>query len=420
MTSKNIIYLIIILLAITLLTIVSTYFTYRNAKTAFEDSLKLHALGIVISLEPSLARTNNTENIFSDIVSEGRWEGIAYLGLYNSKGVTIKHSNQNLINKVVDDELIKKTFAAKEPILGYITLGTGESIFVLNFPVSFENEPFVLRVALHKYPFEKIIRQARLQALSASIVILILWIMGFFFIRTLKQSEVLNKAMEERHRLAMLGEMSSVLAHEMRNPLGSIKGFAQLILEESKKINASSTEIDDYLNIIIRESKRLESLTDDLLVYAKTSEYKPENVDIKSLINECIKNIQTNIDSKHIEFKISFSEAFFLKTDYNKLKQILINIIQNSVEAIEERGCIEIKTELKNNLAVITFTDNGSGMDEETLKKAFNPFFTTKTKGTGLGLAIVERLIKSIGGVIELQSERQKGTKIKISIPKEL
>lgn len=419
MKSKNIIYLIIILLAVTLLTSLSTYFTYRNSLTAFEDSLKLHALGIAVSLEHFLL-TDNSKNILKDIVSEDRWEGIAYIALYNEAGITIKHSNENLINKVVDDYMLKKTFSSDETIHGYITLGTGEDIFVLNFPMNIENEPFVLRVALHKYPFEKIVRQARFQAISSLIIIFILWLMGFFFIRTLKKSESLNKVIEERQRLAMLGEMSSVLAHEMRNPLGSIKGFAQLILEESKKHNVSSSAIDDYLEIIIKESKRLESLTDDLLLYAGTSEYRPENVDLNSLINECVKNIQTNIDSKEIEFKISLSEAFFIKTDYNKLKQILINIIQNSIEAIDELGWIEIRADLKNDLAIITVIDNGSGMDEETLKKAFNPFFTTKTKGTGLGLAIVDRLIKSIGGTIEIESEPKKGTKIKISLPKEL
>lgn len=420
MASKNVTYLFIILSAATLLTVLSTYFTYRNSLIAVEDSFKLHALGIAISLEPSLSRINAGKNIFMDIVTEGRWEGIAFIALYSEEGITVLHSNQNLINKAVDDELIKKTISTGEAIHSYITLATDESIFALNFPVHFYNAPHVLRIALHKYPFEKIIRQAKLQAVSALIVVSILWIIGFFFIRTVKQSEALNRVMEERHRLAMLGEMASVLAHEIRNPLGSIKGFAQLVMEQNKELTTYSAEMEDYLKIIILESKRLESLTDELLLYAKTSEYRPEDVDIKGVISECVKNVQANIDSKQIDFKISLPEAFIIKTDYNKLKQILINIIQNSVEAISEKGLIEITAKLRNNFIEIAVTDNGCGMDEETQGNAFKPFFTTKTRGTGLGLSIVEKLVKSIGGLIELQSEPAKGAKFKISIPKQL
>lgn len=420
MASKNATYLIIILSAATLLTGLSTYFTYRNSLIAVEDSLKLHALGIAISLEPSLYRINTGKNIFMDIVTEGRWEGIAFIALYNEAGSTILHSNENLINKVVDDDFIRKTLSTGEAIHGYITLGTEESIFALNFPVHLNNKHNVLRIALHKYPFEEIIRQAKFQAISALIVIFILWIMGFFFIRTLKQSESLNKIMEERQRLAMLGEMSSILAHEIRNPLGSIKGFAQLVLEQNKGLKINSTETEDYLRIIVLESKRLELLTDELLLYAKTAEYRPGDVDIKGLINECVKNIQANINEKQIDFEISLPEAIFIKTDHDKLKQILINIIQNSVEAISEKGLIKITGELRNNTAEISIIDNGCGMDEKTRTNAFKPFFTTKTRGTGLGLAVVERLAKSIGGIIELQSAIERGTKIKIKIPGQL
>ena len=418
MASKNTLYLIIILAAATLLTAVGTYFTYRNSLFAVEESLKLQSLGIAVSLEPSLSRIKPGENIFRDIVTEGRWEGIAFIALYNEAGMTILHSNENLINKTVEDEFIKSSLSSGEAIYNYTMLGTGERIFALTFPVSLDNSAGVIRVALHTFPFEKIVRQARFQAASAAFLILILWIMGYFFVKAAKQSEKLNKAMEERQRLAMLGEMSSVLAHEIRNPLGSIKGFAQLISEQVHSRKNETSDSEEYLNIIISESTRLESLTDDLLLYAKTSEYKPEDIELKAMISECIKNIQANIHSKQVDFKISLPEALIIKTDYNKLKQILINIIQNSVESISERGTVEITAEIKNNSTVISIKDDGSGMDEATRSNAFKPFFTTKTRGTGLGLAVVDRLAKSIGGQIELQSAPEKGTKFRITIPK--
>ncbi|MCX7914312.1 MAG: ATP-binding protein [Thermodesulfovibrionales bacterium] len=422
MTTKNIIYLFTaLLITVTLLFVLSNYFTYKNALTAYEDSMKLHALGIALTLEPTLSDILNRErNIFAEIIKEGRWEGIAYIALYTSEGLTIKHSNENLINKKIDDDLIKKALKSGEPVNGYLILGTGENVFVLNLPTFVEKSHVVLRVALHRYPFENILRQARFQALSSAVVVIILWITGFFFIKALKQSEALSKAIEERQRLALLGEISSRLAHEIRNPLGSIKGFAQLILEEIKKLTSHSQDLEEYSKIIIKEAKRLESLTDDLLQYSRIKESKPETFDLKDLILECVNNIKANINLKKVDFRLSNIDSLFIETDYNKLKQVLINLIYNSIESIDERGFVEINYSQKNRLVEISISDNGCGMDEETLKNAFRPFFTTKAQGTGLGLAIVENLLKAIGGTIKLQSKAKEGTTVKITIPKNL
>lgn len=419
MTSKNTTYILIILVVATLLMSIGTYFTYNNALLAVEDSLKLQSLGMAVSLEPTLSKLKPEKNIFRDIVAEGIWEGVAFMALYDETGVTLLHSNENLINKKIDDDFIKKALLIKDAFYDYATLGTGEKVFTMSLPIQVNNKTLVLRIGLHTYPFENIARQARFQAVSAIIVILILWIIGFFFIRAVKQTEKLNIAIEEKNRLAMLGEMSSVLAHEIRNPLGSIKGFAQLILEQQKS-EKTHGDILEHLNIIIAESKRLESLTDELLLYSKIQEYKPEEFELKSLINESLQNIQINDGLQHVDLKVTVPEKFYLKTDYNKLKQILINIIQNSVESLGETGFVEITAKRRNNLAIISIKDNGCGMEKETISNAFKPFFTTKTRGTGLGLAIVERLIKSLGGQIELNSEPGKGTDFRIIIPVKL
>jgi two-component system sensor histidine kinase HydH len=419
MILKNTTYIIIILGIATFLTSIGTYFAYTNSVQAVDDSLKLQSLGIAISLEPSLSKLNPDKNIFRDIVTEGTWEGIAFLALYDEKGITLLHSNENLINKKTDDEFLKKALSGEEAVYDYKTLGTGERIFTLNFPFQVNNETRVLRVGLHTYPFENIARQARFQGISAFVVILILWIMGYFFIRAIKQTEALHSAIEEKNRLAMLGEMSSVLAHEIRNPLGSIKGFAQLIMEQEKN-KKTYGETNEHLNIIIAESKRLEALTDELLLYSRISDYKPEEFELGNLIDESIKNISANLNSGHVDFKVTAPEKLHLKTDYNKLKQILINIMQNSVESLAEKGFVEVIAEDRNKYAEISVRDNGCGMDKETLSNAFKPFFTTKTRGTGLGLAIVERLVKSLEGQIELKSEPKKGTDFKIIIPKQL
>ncbi len=419
--SKNRLYLIIILIAASVITIYNTAMTYRNALNASEDSLRLQSIGIAVSLEASLSKgIKGKETLFRDIITEGKWEGIAFIALYDKNGTAILHSNDKLVGKRIDDDSIKKTVSTGETIYEKRRLGTGEIAFMINFPILIKgiDNISVLRIAIHTYPFEETLRQARLQIINVSVMLIIIWLMGYLFVRTVKRSEELKNIVEERERFAIIGEMSSVLAHEIRNPLGSIKGFAQYLKEQVSRDGKISS---DYLDIIISESNRLETLTEDLLMYAKPSEIKREEFNVRELINEVIRGMNWPED---INIKTSLDEDLTITTDRAKLKQILINIIQNSIDAIKynknlERGfgLIEIKATKSTGKILITIKDNGVGMPQEIKGELFKPFFTTKAQGTGLGLSIVDRLIKSIGGKIEFESEPERGTVFEISMP---
>jgi two-component system sensor histidine kinase HydH len=409
----NHIYLIAILVFATVITLISTFLTYKNSKKAAEDSLNLQALGIAVSLETSLNNSDELrkqKNIFKEIITEGRWEGIAFIALYDKNGTTILHSNENLIGRQVQDRNIKKVSDKGIPSRTYVTLGTDERVFVLDFPVHIRDSERILRLALHTYRVEGIIRQARLHVFGMLFIISVLWVVGYFFIRASRHSDELRMKMAERERFAVIGEMASVLAHEIRNPLGSIKGFAQYLKEQNTDNRTQGT---DSLDIIVSESKRLEDLTEDLLMYAKPMEVKSEDFDVLDLMNEVIKTIQNR---KDVDINVSVPAGITIKSDSDKLKQIFMNILQNAVDA--ESKAIDIKAEFMNDKVAISISDDGCGMSHEIKENVFKPFFTTKTKGTGLGLAIVDKLTKAIGGEIELKSEPQKGTVLKIVIPK--
>lgn len=407
----NHIYLIAILVFATVITLTSTFLTYKNSKKAAEDSLNLQALGIAASLETSLSKgISERDSILKDIITDGRWEGIAFIALYDRNGTIILHSNENLIGRQAQDGNLKKVIDKGIPFHTYITLGTDERVFVLDVPVHIRNSERILRLALHTYPVEGIVRQARLHLLGMFFIIAILWVVGYFFIRASRHSDELRMKMAERERFAVIGEMASVLAHEIRNPLGSIKGFAQYLKEQNTDNRAQGT---DSLDIIISESKRLEDLTEDLLMYAKPVEVKSEDFYVLELMNEVIKTMQNR---KDVDINVSVPASITIKSDSDKLKQILMNILQNAVDA--ESKVIDIKVEFINDKLAISISDDGCGMIHEVKENAFKPFFTTKIKGTGLGLAIVDKLTKAIGGEIELKSEPQKGTVFKIVIPK--
>ena len=352
------------------------------------------------------------ENIFRDIITEASWEGIAFMALYDRSGLTLLHSNENLVGRKIDSPDIRKSADEEKPIFDKVMLGTGEEVFVLNYPIHALDSVRVLRLALHPYPAQNIIRQARLQTISIGVVVIAIWIMGFFFIRAVKRSEALSAMMAERERLAVIGAMAAVLAHEIRNPLGSIKGFAQYLAEQNEGGKAE-------LGVIVDEACRLERLTDDLLLYARPSEVRVGEFNLSDLAVDVEKLL---LETEHMKMasvimKRNVPHDMVVMSDREKMKQILFNILRNSMEAVGEGGLIELSAELSGVEIIIIVKDNGSGMDEETKSQAFASFFTTKTTGTGLGLAIVDKLTTVLGGRISLESTPSRGTVFKITFP---
>ncbi|MCK7471046.1 MAG: hypothetical protein MZU95_09835 [Desulfomicrobium escambiense] len=165
------------------------------------------------SLEPSLGRAiRDRDNIFSDILRKGvAWAGIALVALYDDWGLTVLHSNENLVGRKIADKSFTETIGKGDPAVSYMTLGTGERVFVLDYPVSPESAATILRISLHTYPVEAVVRQARVQVVTVMILVSLLWLIGYFFMRALRNAEEMKKGMEAR------GE----IRHHGRNGLGA-------------------------------------------------------------------------------------------------------------------------------------------------------------------------------------------------------
>lgn len=411
---KNIFIIVIISVSISV-TLFSTWFSYRNALSSSEDFLKAQALVIAASLENTIIKYGTNENIFSGIITGGKWQGIAFLALYDTAGLTILHSNQNLIDKRIDRSSIRETADNGEIRYSRATLGTGETVFLLDFPVHSGKTLMVLRIALHTYPSLKIVRQERLHLLSILVIVLILGLITFYFLILSRKKQDLEKALFEKEKLSVIGEMASVLAHEIRNPLGSIKGFAQYLKEQSAGSKPQDKELTEtYLGIIVSESRRIERLTEDLLVYARQDDLMIEKFDLAGLVNEVLSSLPMN---ESISIIREIPDRITISSDKNKLRQTLTNLIQNASDAIAETGEIGITAKNQGNSIMLTVSDNGTGIPDNEISKIFQPFFTTKTKGTGLGLAIVERYVKALGGEITVESASGKGSVFRIIIP---
>lgn len=407
---KKQIYFFSLLIIATIIILFDNTISYKKAYDAAEDYTKLQALGIAVSLEAVLMNLKPKEltkgsEIFRDIINEGKWEGIAFIALYDRTGVTILHSNKNLIGRTVTDSLLSEMADTELIKYGYLTLGTGERVFTINMAIhlqGFERPP-VLRVALHTLEMQRIRGGAMVKVSAMTVVLIILWLFGILLWRAIRRMDRLRDDLAERERLALIGQMATVLAHEIRNPLGSIKGFAQYLLE-----NANETDFKEALTVIVNESSRLESLTNDLLTYARPSELRITLVDVDATIEDVVKAMK--MEHPLVDFNIVTMSNKKIHSDGDKIKQALINLLDNAVDAVNHQGLITIKSTPVKDGIVLSIKDNGIGIDEGIAKEVFKPFFTTKTRGTGLGLAIVKGIAELLGGSIEFQSTKGEGT----------
>ncbi len=223
--------------------------------------------------------------------------------------------------------------------------------------------------------------------------------------KDLSEIRKLEEKVKQNERLSYLGKMASWVAHEIRNPLTSIDGFAQLLMNASDK-----DKIKMYIEEIRKGTQRINHIIDDILTFARSKKMEFKKVNLKDLMNEIIKTINV---------KAIFEEngESIVQGEEESLRRLFVNLITNSVEAMEESGLIRIKFEKQNDYLITHVIDNGKGIDEKDLKNIFTPFFTTKPRGTGLGLAIVKKIVDDHKGKIEIQSKLGQGTKISIYLP---
>ncbi len=241
------------------------------------------------------------------------------------------------------------------------------------------------------------------------------------------QSEKLAEIEEHlraSERLSVLGELTASLAHEVRNPLGSIWGVVEILKDECKKEGKDS----EFTDILIEEVKRLNLIVENYLNLVRKPKLYIKNCNLREVVQSVIYLLNYKAKKQGIGLVIDFpDEPVFIKANENQLQQILINMILNSMAAIQDQGTITIKAEIiplevipKNYTVSLSVIDTGHGIDPETKDKIFQPFFTTREAGTGLGLSIIKRIVDQNKWKIDVDSETGKGTTITIIFPVEV
>ncbi|UOF90473.1 ATP-binding protein [Fodinisporobacter ferrooxydans] len=223
----------------------------------------------------------------------------------------------------------------------------------------------------------------------------------------------INSSMERASKMEIVGQMSAGVAHEIRNPLTSIKGFIQLLQRE---IHDKS----HYFEIIYSELDRIDSILNEFLTFAKPQVATFKIHEIHQILTEVISLLETQTILHNIQLLTEFElEPVYLTCDRNHLKQVFINIIKNAIDAMPNGGNIKIK--VKNDseakMTSIRFIDQGCGISKDRLKKLGEPFYTTKEKGVGLGLMVTYKIIEAHNGKVAVSSEVGIGTTVDVILP---
>ena len=239
------------------------------------------------------------------------------------------------------------------------------------------------------------------------------------------ENSQLYQQMKEKDRLAALGEMAAGLAHEIRNPLGSIKASAQYLSETAEQ----REDRGEFLDIIVDEVDRLNRVVSSFLDYARPAHTDPEPIYVNSAVQLTLQFLRPECDSAEVELHVAMDPDLpKVRIDIEHLRQVLINLVQNAVQAMTSGGDIYVETRTQDRFRIgggarrwvqISVRDTGPGIAPGLLANLFVPFVTTKQQGTGLGLAISQRIVSETGGRIDVRSRQGVGTTFVVLLPAE-
>lgn len=278
----------------------------------------------------------------------------------------------------------------------------GRRIFRAYVPFHLETRLHVARIDLGVNAADFLLVHAKHNLMIAVLSGLALVLLSAYSLRSAGNTARLEQ-------LANLGRISAVLAHEIRNPLGTIKGFAQLAAEKA------DDRVLPLLEPVLSETERLEKLIHDLLLYGRPRDPDFRVTNWNSIAGALDSCAEESIGARPVRFSCDRADWSF-RTDPDLLKQVLVNLVRNSVEALGDTpdGEVRVTAAASGRGIEIAVVDNGPGIPEQVRRNLFRPFTTTKAAGTGLGLSIAKRLSELLGGSLRLASNHPRGTRAEL------
>jgi signal transduction histidine kinase len=224
----------------------------------------------------------------------------------------------------------------------------------------------------------------------------------------------IEEQLRRSEKLSTLGEMAAVLAHEIRNPLGSIRGTAEILRDDYPPGDPKH----EFIEIQIKETERLNHVVEDFLRMARQQPVELRDCSIREELETIVTLVAKDARNRGISLRLEPSgEESVVMGDGEKLRQAFLNIVINALQATPSGGRVSIVLKRVDTGFAINFRDNGSGIAAGNLQRIFEPFYTTKADGTGLGLAVTRKIIEGHGGKLDIESEPGQGTTVSVSLP---
>lgn len=388
----------------------ATTLNSRTAQTLAESSLESTALALSTSAESALrAGWNQAEGEIRDVLSD---RVVAYAMIARKDGTILFHTNPGLAGTRIHEAGLGEWLRSGKTYGRRVTLGTGLPAYEFNYLLHGpDGKVEILRLVLHAAQADRILSDARKMWWTVGAVLILLWGVGIALERVLTRHLRLQAEADRREHLALIGQMTSTLAHEIRNALGSIKGYTQWVDEKVEEADPRKKA----LAIVLQGTERIEALVNDLLAFSREEIYSIEPVDIDAILHESVV-----IEASGWTGKVEFDTAngACVTADPGKLHRVLANGIRNAIQAMGDRGNLRISAQSEDRQVTIRIEDEGPGIPDAELPRLFTPFFTTKVDGTGLGLAYSKKVIEGMKGEIELTNREGDGAVLTIRLPK--
>ncbi|MDO9307845.1 MAG: ATP-binding protein, partial [Deltaproteobacteria bacterium] len=338
---------------------------------------------------------------------------IVYFALLDKEGSYRYHSNSKLIGTQLRDREVQQKLSTETMTGKRVKLATGEEAYEMITHVHVPDGTLGLRLVIHTTRAETVIRSARINMIIMITLLIFSWCLAAVIYRYSRREEQHRLDLSRQEYLARMGEMGAMLAHEIRNPLAGIKGFAQLI---EKKPEDPRTR--DSAHRIIVETLRLEELTTDLLAFARSDEFSVSTIPVAEFIEQTVEMLRTEAEQFGVSIVLDCSRGLSIRGNRDRLMQVFLNVCRNGLQAMPDGGKLVISSRQSDTGILIVITDSGHGISPDDMQKIFEPFFTTKARGTGLGLALSKKIIEEHNGSIDIKSSGA-GTTVTMVLPVE-
>ncbi|MGW9607121.1 ATP-binding protein [Heyndrickxia sporothermodurans] len=330
------------------------------------------------------------------------------------QAIIVAHIRTDYIVNIIQ-MLTPNTFVHVESEQGVPIFSTDDSL-MLNptkhyVSTSLERVPWKITLIPKTTKIKSVVIKTFIFFLIITTIIHVIYL--FFHSLSIKRQAEREKIQNDAQKLELVGTLAASTAHEIRNPLTGIKGLVQLLSEKYK-----DPKDQFYFSVLHKEINRINQMVNEFLILGKPTVQKMEKIDLDQVINDLNPLIysEANLYNVHYSYQIKSEEITVLAT-IDQLKQVVLNITKNALEAMPTEGKLLLNLEKKSNHAYVSISDNGTGISPENLKKIFTPFFTSKENGTGLGLVVCKRIIESFDGNLSIKSELNKGTEVLITLP---